>query len=178
MTQPEKRTLTHCMDIDNWISKVSPQAFLPLPMTRRILLTDGLRFQVYIMRPLRKRQRQDICKWIQCKRPQAICRCLCWTFSDRSLATTDRAFETKQKIFERGESADKDVFYMIFSGTVAVLTPPRSPPRMAAPPEGQPQPKLVAGAAATASGGSQSARDPRLADLPPKRPNHMRYLVR
>ena len=101
---PEKRTLTHCMDIDNWISKV------------------------YILRPLRKRQRQEICKWIQY-----------------------RAFETKQKIFERGDSGDGDNFYMIFSGTVAVLTPRQELP--------EPEPP------STETRGEDTARRPRPAVL-------------
>ena len=75
---PEHRTLTHCMVIDQWISKV------------------------YVLRSLRKRQRQEICKWI-----------------------SYRAYETKQTVFERGDSADADYFYMIFSGTVVVLAPKR-----------------------------------------------------
>ena len=82
---PEHRTLTHCMVIDSWISKV------------------------FVLRSLRKRQRQEICKWIHY-----------------------RAYETKQTVFERGDSADDGHFYMIFSGTVAVLAPKReeqlSPP--------------------------------------------------
>lgn len=83
---PEQRTLTHCMDIDNWISKV------------------------YILRSLRKRQRQDICKWVQYK-----------------------SYDTMQKIFERGDSAADDNFYMIFSGTLAVLTPERTEEPLFAP---------------------------------------------
>ena len=99
------------ISVDAWVRLKKALDFPPArrKMTHCIDIEQWVG-KVGILRQLKSAQRQNVCKWLGY-----------------------RAVETKQRIFSRGQK-DDGMFYIIFSGTVAVLTPPAekcAPPRPA-----------------------------------------------